>query len=231
MRLSGAGQRDVNGPPRHPEPPELPWSVPVLAGHARALADRGGRRLLGLAGPPGAGKSTLAAALCDALGADLAARVPMDGFHLANQVLRRLGSAGRKGAPATFDAGGFQALLRRLRAADEEVVYAPEFVRRWEEPVAGALAVPRAVPLVVVEGNYLLLDDGPWHGTAALFDEVWYLRPPEPLRRRRLVDRHVAHGRSPATAEAWVRGNDDLNAAVVAATAHRADRVVTGPPE
>lgn len=102
----------------------------------------------------------------------------MDGFHLANQVLGALGLAARKGSPATFDAGGFQSLLRRLRAGTEEVVYAPEFVRELEEPMAGALAVPRDIPLVVVEGNYLLLDDGPWRGTPDLFDEVWYLRPP-----------------------------------------------------
>ncbi len=219
----------MNRPVPPPPVPVLPWSVPVLAEQARALAGSGRRRLLGLAGPPGAGKSTLAAALCEALGPSLAARVPMDGFHLANQVLRELGSAGRKGSPATFDAGGFQALLRRLRADEEEVVYAPEFFRELEEPVAGALAVPRGIPLVVVEGNYLLLDDGPWQGTAAHFDEIWYLRPPEPLRRERLLQRHITHGRSPSLARAWVDGNDDPNAAVVAGTAHRAHRVVAGP--
>ncbi|WP_372516045.1 nucleoside/nucleotide kinase family protein [Streptantibioticus silvisoli] len=208
--------------------PVLPWSVPVLAGHARRLVVPGERRLLGLAGPPGAGKSTLAAALCDTLGPAVAARVPMDGFHLANRVLDRLGLADRKGSPATFDAGGFQSLLRRLRAGTEEVVYAPEFLRELEEPVAGALGVPRGVPLVVVEGNYLLLDDGPWHGTSALFDEIWYLRPPEPLRRERLFQRHVHHGRTPSAAEAWVAANDGPNADTVAATAGRADKIVAG---
>jgi pantothenate kinase len=204
--------------------PVLPWSPPVLAEHARALATAGGRRLLGLAGPPGAGKSTLAAGLCEALGPQLAARVPMDGFHLANQVLRALGTADRKGSPATFDAGGFQALLRRLRAADEDVVYAPEFVRELEEPIAGALPVPRSVPLVIVEGNYLLLDEGPWRGTAAHFDEIWYLQPPEPLRRDRLLRRHLHHGRTPSSAADWIAANDDPNARLVAATAPRADR-------
>ncbi len=207
----------------------LPWSPPVLAGHARALMRPGRRTLLGLAGPPGAGKSTLAAALCAELG-PLAARVPMDGFHLANQVLRELGLAHRKGSPATFDAGGFLALLGRLRADTEEVVYAPEFFRELEEPVAGALAVPRGVPLVIVEGNYLLLDEGPWAGTSAMFDEVWYLRPPEALRRERLVRRHMDHGRPAAEAEAWVAGNDEPNARVVADTADRAHRTIEDRP-
>lgn len=200
--------------------------MPALADRARRLVEPGARRLLGLAGAPGAGKSTLAEQLCAALG-DGVARVPMDGLHLANQVLRELGLANRKGSPPSFDAGGFHALLRRLRAHDEDVVYAPEFFREIEEPIAGALAIPRAVALVIVEGNYLLLDDGPWCGTAAFFDEVWFLRPDETVRRQRLLLRHKAYGRSAAEAEVWVAGNDDPNAHVVHATAHRADLIVT----
>jgi pantothenate kinase len=207
----------------------LPWSIPLLAQRARRLMVPGERRLLGLAGAPGAGKSTLALALCAALG-PAAARVPMDGFHLANQVLAGLGLADRKGSPPTFDAGGFQALLRRLRAADEDVVYAPEFYRDLEEPIAGALPVGRDVSLVVVEGNYLLLDDGPWCGTAELFDEVWFLRPDETVRRRGLLARHRSYGRSAADAEFWVSHNDDPNAEVVAGTMGRADVVVSPEP-
>ena len=206
-------------------PERLPWSIPVLAERARGLIKPGKRRILGLTGAPGAGKSTMAVALCEALG-EQAARVPMDGFHLANQMLRGLGLADRKGSPPTFDVGGFHALLRRLRSNDEDVVYAPEFFREFEEPIAGALAVPREVPLVVVEGNYLLLDEGRWRDTAALLDEVWYLRAEESLRRDRLVLRHRAGGRSLAAARAWVAGNDEPNARLVAATAERADVIV-----
>jgi pantothenate kinase len=171
----------------------------------------------------------LALALCDELG-PVAARIPMDGFHLANQVLVSLNLADRKGSPPTFDVGGFHALLRRLRANDEDVVYAPEFFREFEEPIAGALAVPREVPLVVVEGNYLLLDEGRWRETAGLLDEVWYLRAEETLRRDRLIERHQAGGRSLAAARAWVTGNDEPNAELVAATADRADLIVSDRP-
>src|SRR5438309_3286446 len=122
---------------------------------ARALAASGRRRLLGLTGMPGAGKSTVAARLVEDLG-DLAVLVPMDGFHLANDELIRLGRRDRKGAPDTFDAAGYVALLRRLREHAQEVVYAPEFRRQIEEPVAGAIPVPPDVPLIVTEGNYLL---------------------------------------------------------------------------
>lgn len=198
----------------------------MLVERAGRLVRPGARTLLGLAGPPGAGKSTVAQRLCVALGPAVA-RVPMDGFHLANQVLRDLGLADRKGSPPTFDVGGLHALLRRLRDNIEDVVYAPEFVREIEESIAGALSIPRDVALVVVEGNYLLLDEGPWRGTADFFDEIWYLRPDDASRRRRLVRRHESHGRSPAEAEAWVSHNDDPNARLVESTAHRADLIVT----
>lgn len=153
----------------------------------------------------------------------------MDGFHLANRVLAELGLLERKGAPETFDTAGFSILLARLRAADDEVVYAPEFHREIEEPIAGAVAVPRGVPIVIVEGNYLLLDDGPWRGVRDLFDEVWYLNLDGRTRRDRLLRRHVASGKSPEDALSWVRDSDERNAALVEATARWADKVVRAP--
>jgi pantothenate kinase len=126
----------------------------LLLARARSLVVPGGRRLLGITGAPGAGKSTLAAELVDALG-EQAVLVPMDGFHLADAELRRLGSHARKGAIDTFDVAGYVSLLRRLRAA-EPTVYAPVFRREIEDAVAGAIAVRADVPLVVTEGNYLL---------------------------------------------------------------------------
>jgi pantothenate kinase len=150
----------------------------------------------------------------------------MDGFHLANQVLSTLGMTDRKGSPPTFDVGGFHSLLQRLRANTEDVIYGPEFFRDLEEPIAGALPVPRTVPLVIVEGNYLLLDDGPWQHTASFFDEIWYLCPEEATRQERLKQRHQSHGRTATDAQAWITHNDEPNARLVASTAHRADKII-----
>lgn len=192
---------------------------------ARRLAGAGSRRLLGIAGPPGAGKSTLAAELVAALG-PVAVLVPMDGFHLAEAELRRLGRHARKGAVDTFDGAGFVALLRRLRAAGPEIVYAPEFRREIEEPVAGAIAVPPSVRLVVTEGNYLLLPEEPWGQVRPLLDEAWFLDLAPRLRLSRLIRRHVAYGRSPAAAAERARGSDQANAELIERTAHRADLLV-----
>jgi len=192
------------------------------------LADGRDRCLLGIAGAPGAGKSTLASALLELLEPD-AVVVGMDGFHLANRVLVEDGLLERKGAPETFDAAGFRILLARLRTNDDEVVYAPEFHREIEEPIAGAVAVRRAVTIVIVEGNYLLLDDGPWQGVRDLFDEVWYLDLDGRTRRERLLRRHVAFGKSPEDARSWVRDSDERNAALVEGTAGWADKVVRAP--
>ncbi|MFE6224554.1 nucleoside/nucleotide kinase family protein [Streptomyces sp. NPDC057854] len=198
-----------------------------LVARARRLASDGpGRRLLGLAGPPGAGKSTLAARLVERLDG-LAVLVPMDGFHLAGAELERLGRTGRKGAPDTFDAAGYAALLARLRAPEPgTVVYAPAFDRTLEEPVAGSIAVPPDVPLVVTEGNYLLHADGPWAAVRPLLDEVWYLDLPDAVRVPRLVARHVRFGKAEPDAEAWVARSDEANARLVAGGRDRADLVV-----
>lgn len=193
---------------------------------ALALLRGGERRLLGLTGPPGAGKSTLAQAIQRAL--PIASQiVPMDGFHLAQAELARLGRAGRKGAPDTFDAAGFIALLTRLRAPPaSETIYAPEFRRDIEEPIAGAIGVGAATRLVVVEGNYLLLPDEPWLGVRGLLDEVWYIEVDEALRRERLVARHQRHGRTAAEARAWVDQTDEPNARRIAAGRASADWIV-----
>jgi pantothenate kinase len=194
-------------------------------GRARSLAAPGRRVLLGITGAPGAGKSTLAAAILAALG-DAARVVGMDGFHLAQAELERLGRADRKGAVDTFDAGGYVALLRRLREPAEPVVYAPLFRRDLEEPVGSAVPIPRDVPLVVTEGNYLLADRGGWEPVRALLDVVWFVTAPEAARVERLIARHVAFGRTPEAARAWALGTDQRNAALIEATREGADAVV-----
>ena len=198
-----------------------------LLAAANRLAEGPGRRILGITGAPGAGKSTLAAKLVAALDGR-AIVVGMDGFHFANSELARLGRTERKGAPDTFDAAGYVALLRRLRAAGPDVVYAPEFRREIEEPIGSAVPVPAEVPLVVTEGNYLLLDTPPWHEVRPLLDEVWFLRPAEDERVRRLVARHRAYGRSMDAADERAHGSDQRNADTVAATQGRADLVIPG---
>jgi len=194
------------------------------------LARSSKRTVLGIAGAPGAGKSTLArrivTAVDDRLGAGTAVQVPMDGFHLSNAALDALGRHDRKGAADTFDADGYVALVRRLVAADEDVVWAPDFDRRVDEPVAGSIAVPRAARLVVSEGNYLLDDTAPWSALPALFTETWFCAVDDDVRLDRLVGRHMRHGRDHDAARAWAVEVDGVNAARVAPTVIRASRTV-----
>jgi pantothenate kinase len=205
-----------------------------LVRRARALCrpsgQPGGPRILGISGAPGAGKSTFTLALVDALD-DAATYLPMDGFHLAQIELRRLGRADRKGAPDTFDAAGFVALLRRIREATDDIVYAPAFDRALEEPIAGAIPIAREVPLVVTEGNYLLLDSPPWDGVRPLLDEAWYVELGAGVRVDRLIDRHVRFGRTPDAAREWVLRSDEANARLIETTRGRADLVIRADPD
>jgi pantothenate kinase len=209
--------------------PHTTGSLGALVERAAALVRPGRRALLGIAGSPGAGKTTLAAGLVRALNGDgepWAAHVPMDGFHLADAELRRLGRLDRKGAPDTFDAAGYAALLRRLREEEDEVVYAPGFERVLEQPLAGAIPVARTARLIVTEGNYLLLDEGDWARVRPRLDEVWFCELDEEERLRRLVARHEEFGKGHEEAVAWVMRSDQRNAELVAGTRGRADLVV-----
>lgn len=183
-----------------------------LLERCRALVARGGR-VLGIAGVPGAGKSTLAETLVGAWG-PTAQLLPMDGFHLADDELARLGRGDRKGAPDTFDVDGYVAALQRVRTRRSDVLV-PRFDRMLEAAIAGALRISVDTELVVTEGNYLLLDDDTcpaWRAVRPLLDEAWLVTADEHERVAQLVERHVAHGRSRAAAEAWVRDVDQANA-------------------
>lgn len=207
----------------------VPEMIAALRDRVLALAAGRPRVLIGVVGEPGAGKSTLTAAVAAALieaGVSTAV-VPMDGFHLANAELARLGRADRKGALDTFDGGGYVALLRRLRDPEEGVVYAPTYVRgALESSIGSALPVAPDIRAVLTEGNYLLLDAPPWSAVAGLLDESWFVDVDAELRRRRLYARHLANGKSPELAEAFTFGSDETNAALVASTRDRADLVV-----
>jgi pantothenate kinase len=203
----------------------LPLSVDELASRARRLMAGRTRTLLGIVGPPGAGKSTLAEALVDRLGS-CAVVVGMDGFHLAQAELDRLGRADRKGAPDTFDPFGYAALLHRLSVNGEPVVYAPLFRRDLEEPIANCVPVAQQVTCVITEGNYLLLSEEGWREVREKLDEVWYLNVPPGLRQERLVRRRIDFGIAADEARRWTMGSDERNAETVMATRGRADLVV-----
>jgi pantothenate kinase len=212
----------------NPNPPVLFLSPVDTQQRLAALLATGQRKVLGIVAPPGAGKSTLAQAL-QAQYAAQSQYLPMDGFHLAQAELERLGRAQRKGAPDTFDSAGFIALLQRIRQQTAgETVYAPDFNRSLEEPIAGAIAITHGTPLVITEGNYLLLEDDGWAGARAQLDEVWYLDVDPALRHSRLLARHMQFGRTREQALQWMAQTDEPNARRIEASRHRADGVVTG---
>jgi pantothenate kinase len=205
-------------------------NIDLLAREAVALVGDRSRAILGIAGSPGAGKSTLVdglvARIGAAKGADWVAHVPMDGFHLADAQLDRIGARGRKGAPDSFDAAGYAQLLARVKREVDDPVYVPGFDRTLEQPLAAALVVLSSARLVVTEGNYLLLDHPHWARARRAMDAVWFVASDESERIERLVARHVEFGKTPEEARAWVATTDQRNSELVAGTVGRADRVI-----
>jgi pantothenate kinase len=205
-------------------------TVDLLARDAIALVRDSPRAILGIAGGPGAGKSTLVEALLEriraVMGADWVAHVPMDGFHLADAQLDRIGARGRKGAPDTFDVAGYAHLLERVKREVDGPVYVPGFERMLEQPLAAALVVLPSARLIVTEGNYLLLDDPGWERARRVMAAVWFVTSEETVRVERLVTRHIQFGKTPDQARAWVATTDQRNSDLVAGTIGRADQVI-----
>ena len=209
--------------------PQPPADLMGLAEHLQSrLQSTGLRQIIGITGAPGTGKSTFARRLVDALGREQGVIVPMDGFHLANEIIDGTALSDRKGAIDTFDVGGYVSLLGRLRTRDEPVVYAPSYRRGLEEPIAASVAVSREIAFVITEGNYLLSMEPGWHGIRSLVDEIWFLDTARELRVARLIERHIAFGMTRETATAWATGPDEANARHIESTRHLADREIRG---
>lgn len=197
----------------------------VLIKRLRAAQYSNNRVLLGICGAPGAGKTTLADRLVALMG-NSAVAVPMDGFHIASTALPTPKHMSRRGAIDTFDIAGYLTLLNRLHAASDEIVYAPAFDRRLEEPVAAVIPVTQQHRFVITEGNYLLSHEPQWRELRTLFDETWYLEVNPIARMSRLVARHSRFGKSPEAARDMAEGSDETNAQSIAQTRHDADVVV-----
>jgi len=196
--------------------------ITELALEIQELAGDTPRFVLGLAGAPASGKSTLAAALARAL--PEAAVLPMDGFHLDDAILRAHGTLNRKGAPHTFDVDGFISTLIRLKTG--QTLFAPGFDRDLEIARAGAVEIPPQTRIVLVEGNYLLHDTGGWQAVRPALDACWGLDVPDGVLQKRLTARWAGYGHSPDRAAARIAENDLPNARLVAASLHRADRLI-----
>jgi pantothenate kinase len=188
-------------------------------------AGRTKRFVVAIAGPPGSGKSTLSARLRDVLPQETVEVVPMDGFHFDDAILERRGLRSRKGAPETFDFAGFEALLKRIRAGEPEIAI-PIFDRSVELSRAAAVVISGEMKFILVEGNYLLLDEAPWARLAPLFDMTVFVDVPRAELERRLMQRWRDLGRSDEDARAWIASNDMPNIERVLSHRRPADMIV-----
>lgn len=202
-------------------------SLDQALNRAKELASDSDKRIIiGIIGKPGAGKSTLSSHLMKNLPKETTALVPMDGYHLSNLQLKKLGRADRKGAPDTFDATGFVNLLKRISADTSNDIYFPIFHREIEESIAAEGVVTKETKFVITEGNYLLHNQGGWQEVAPVLTESWYVQVDDKLRLERLVNRHIKYGKEPKFAHDWAHGTDERNAQLVEGTKPRSSVIV-----
>lgn len=207
-------------------PEQLASQEAALARIQNHLENSSERVLIGIIGKPGAGKSTLSKFLMAKLPKEFVTVVPMDGYHLSNKVLKDLKRADRKGAPDTFDVAGFISLVKRIRTEQTQNIYYPIFDRAIEESIAAQGVVTSDTKVVIIEGNYLLHDDGGWEVCNDLLDESWMVDVDDDKRISRLISRHIAYGKDPEAAKAWAKGTDEVNAKLIERGRNRADFVV-----
>ena len=207
-------------------PEQLASQEAALARIQNHLEKTTERVLIGIIGKPGAGKSTLSKYLMAKLPKEFVTVVPMDGYHLSNKVLKDLKRADRKGAPDTFDVAGFTSLVKRIRSEQTQNIYYQIFDRAIEESIAAQGVVTSATKVVIIEGNYLLHDDGDWEVLNDLLDESWMVDVDDDKRIARLISRHIAYGKDPEAAKAWAKGTDEVNAKLIERGRNRADFVV-----
>jgi pantothenate kinase len=207
-------------------PEQLASQEAALARIQNHLENSSERVLIGIIGKPGAGKSTLSKFLMAKLPKEFVTVVPMDGYHLSNKVLKDLKRADRKGAPDTFDVAGFISLVKRIRTEQTQNIYYPIFDRAIEESIAAQGVVTSVTKVVIIEGNYLLHDNGGWEVCNDLLDESWMVDVDDDKRISRLISRHIAYGKDPEAAKVWAKGTDEVNAKLIERGRNRADFVV-----
>jgi pantothenate kinase len=184
------------------------------------------RKIIGIIGKPGGGKSTLSKYLLKGMDPKLISGVPMDGFHLSNKVLKELGRSDRKGAQDTFDVKGFTTLIQRIKSDSADPIYYPVFDRSIEESIAAQGVVYPSTRVVIVEGNYLMHDKNGWQEISPLLDQSWYAFLDEDIRISRLISRHIAFGKDPESAKAWAKGSDQVNAELIELGVGRCDFLI-----
>jgi pantothenate kinase len=183
------------------------------------------RYLIGIVGKPGAGKSTIVEKLKKKFPDDLVSAIPMDGYHLSNEILIRQGKRERKGAPDTFDVASFVELLKRVKSAEGEIRF-PVFHREIEASVADEGMVPVEAKVIVTEGNYLLAKEYGWNEVAPLLNKCFFIDIDDELRLQRLIDRHIKYGKTFEEAKAWSEGSDEANARFIERTKLLADGII-----